>query len=111
MHYGKESHAVFSLFKLQQTPLFLLLLLFPHSSGSAITCAFSKHQHWDEGQRAAGGSHPNIGMKPRLLPVHRGYNLTACIAQGVRGNAAQAEGLKNPALASAPCCSFCVTLY
>lgn len=72
MHYCKESRAVFSLFKLQQTPLFLLLLLFPRSSGSAITCAFSKHRCWDEGQWAAGGSLPNPGTKLRLLPAHSG---------------------------------------
>ena len=71
MHYCKESHAIFSLFTLQQTPL-VLSLLFPHSSGSVTTCAFSKHWCWDEVQQAAGGSLPNPGMKPRLLPAHSG---------------------------------------
>lgn len=58
-HYCKESHTVFSLLKLQQTPLFLFLLLFPCNSGAAITCAFTRYWWWDEGQYAAGGSIPS----------------------------------------------------
>lgn len=69
MHYCKDSHAVFSMFKLQRSPLFLLLFLFPRSSGSVITCAFSKHQCWNGRQQDAGGSLPKPGMKPRLLPA------------------------------------------
>lgn len=76
MHYCKDSHAVFSLFKLQRTPLFLLLLLFPRSSGSAITCAFSKHQCWNDRQQEAGGRPPQTWYEaqaptcPQWLKLH-----------------------------------------
>lgn len=94
-HYCKESHTVFSLLKLQQTPLFLFLLLFPCNSGAAITCAFTRYWWWDEGQYAAGGSILSPGAKPRLRAACRGSQWLGALRVEQRGTAQAANSLHN----------------
>lgn len=98
MHYCKETHAVFSLFKLQQTPLALLLLLLLCNSSSVTTCAFPNTGAGMRGSELPQTIPTMLSQSPGFyLPTVAKITLPASLT-ALRGRVAQRKALWIPAL-------------